>query len=71
MDYEQPSLKDKPPYSNLGSPVIRLLQGLLAPAQRDRLTAYEALRLPIFAKEKKMKIGLIKAPEEDFSEDDE
>ena len=71
MDYDHPMLKDKPPHSSRWSPVIRLLKGLLAPTQRDRLTAYESLRLPIFAKEKTMKIGLIKVAEEDYSEDDE
>lgn len=64
-------LRDKPPHSSRPSPVVRLLRGLLAPTQRDRLTAYEALRLPIFAKEKTMKIGLIKVSEEDYSEEDE
>jgi hypothetical protein len=48
-----------------------LLKGLLAPTQRDRLTAYEALRLPIFGKEKSITIGLIKVEEEDYSEVDE
>lgn len=46
------------------------MKGLLAPTQRDRLTAYEALRLPIFAKDKSIKIGLIKVEEGEYSEDE-
>lgn len=64
-------LKEKPPHSSLFSLVIRLMKGLLAQTQRDRLTAYEALKLPIFAKEKTMKIGLIKVSEDNYSESDE
>ena len=56
---------------NIDKPVVRLLRGLLAPLQKDRLSAYEALRLPIFAKEKSMKIGLIKVNEDDYSSTDE
>jgi hypothetical protein len=44
---------------------------LLAPTQRDRLSAYEALRLPIFGKEKIIKLDLIKVKEDDYSEVDE
>ena len=43
--------------------MISLLKGLLASSPRDRLSAYEALRLPIFSKGKPIKIGLIPVDE--------
>lgn len=48
-----------------------MLKGLLASSPRDRLSAYEALRLPIFAKSKPIKIGLIPVEEGDHDEIDE
>ena len=51
--------------------MISLLKGLLASSPRDRLSAYEALRLPIFAKDKSIKIGLIPVEEGGADDTDE
>jgi hypothetical protein len=50
---------------------MNLLKSLLASSQRDRLSAYEALRLPIFFKGKPMIIGLIPVEEGNYDEIDE
>lgn len=69
VDYEHPLLVDKPANgSRRLTAVINLLKGLLASSLRDRLSAYEALRLPIFGKGKSIKIGLIPVEEGDYDE---
>ena len=53
------------------NPVIHLLKGLLTVSQRDRLTAYEALKLPVFLPSKQITIGLIPVQEHNEDQDEQ